>query len=215
MLNSTNMILRRLKRTITITTEKLLVLYYLLTHRKLAKLFSIPSHLTHLERIKLYKLSKHKETILEIGSYTGCSACCFGAALKEQGYGKLICIDTWNNDSMTEGTRNTWDEFKTNTLEYSSIIIPIKGFSTNVVKAVEEITRKIDILFIDGDHSYIAVKADWETYKAFLRPGSIVIFHDYGWADGIKKLVHEDVAPLVSNNENLSNMWWGKIGQVL
>jgi len=215
MFNSTNTIFRRVKQIIKNIINWISIFYCSLIYRKSVKLFSIQSHLTHLERVKLYKLAKKKEFILEIGSYTGASASCFSAALKEQGHGKLICIDTWNNDSMTEGKRNTWDEFQNNTIEYRNTIIPIIGFSTDVVKSVKEITKKIDILFIDGDHSYIAVKADWESYKSFLEPGSIVIFHDYGWADGVKKVVHEDVAHLVSKHESLSNMWWGKIGQVL
>lgn len=35
-----------------------------------------------------------------------------------------------------------------------------------------------DFLFIDGDHSYDGVKADYEMYSALVRPGGIVAFHD-------------------------------------
>ena len=38
--------------------------------------------------------------------------------------------------------------------------------------------EKLDLLFIDGDHSYEGVKADWEMYREFVRPGGIVAFHD-------------------------------------
>jgi hypothetical protein len=69
----------------------------------------------------------------------------------------------------------------------------------------------LDVLFIDGDHSYEGVKADWDAYKSFLEPGSIVIFHDYGWADGVKKVVREDVMPLMSDYDRLPNMWWGTL----
>jgi len=36
----------------------------------------------------------------------------------------------------------------------------------------------VDFLFIDGDHTYSGVKKDWDMYRKFLRPGSIVAFHD-------------------------------------
>ena len=38
--------------------------------------------------------------------------------------------------------------------------------------------RKIDFLFIDGDHTYEGVKRDFETYSPFVRKGGIVAFHD-------------------------------------
>jgi predicted O-methyltransferase YrrM len=38
--------------------------------------------------------------------------------------------------------------------------------------------RQLDVLFIDGDHSYEGVKRDCEMYSPLLRPGGLVIFHD-------------------------------------
>jgi predicted O-methyltransferase YrrM len=36
----------------------------------------------------------------------------------------------------------------------------------------------IDVLFIDGDHSYQGAKTDFEMYSPLVRPGGIVAFHD-------------------------------------
>lgn len=38
--------------------------------------------------------------------------------------------------------------------------------------------RKVDFLFIDGDHAYEGVKKDFETYSPFMEKGGIVAFHD-------------------------------------
>jgi len=38
--------------------------------------------------------------------------------------------------------------------------------------------RQLDFLFIDGDHSYEGVKADFETFAPFVKPGGLVAFHD-------------------------------------
>jgi predicted O-methyltransferase YrrM len=38
--------------------------------------------------------------------------------------------------------------------------------------------RAIDFLFIDGDHSYDGVRADFETYAPLVRPGGLIAFHD-------------------------------------
>lgn len=39
-------------------------------------------------------------------------------------------------------------------------------------------TGKLDLLFIDGDHTYNGVKADFEMYAPLVRSGGIVAFHD-------------------------------------
>ena len=38
--------------------------------------------------------------------------------------------------------------------------------------------RQLDLLFVDGDHSYTGVRADFEMYAPFVRPGGVVAFHD-------------------------------------
>ncbi len=38
--------------------------------------------------------------------------------------------------------------------------------------------RKLDLLFIDGDHTWEGVKSDYETYSRFVRPGGVIAFHD-------------------------------------
>jgi len=181
-------------------------------HNELKKAFSCQSHLTIKERVQLYKLAKEKENIAEIGSYIGASACCFGAALlsnsnKERS--QLFCIDTWQNDAMSEGSRDTWNEFKSNTSDFEKVIVPIRGYSTDVIDQIASNVSSLDLLFIDGDHSYDGVKADWDTYKGLLTKGSIVVFHDIGWAEGVQRVVKQDVEPFVKEVGFLPNMWWG------
>lgn len=38
--------------------------------------------------------------------------------------------------------------------------------------------RKIDVLFIDGDHTYQGVKKDFELYEPLVEKGGVIIFHD-------------------------------------
>jgi predicted O-methyltransferase YrrM len=37
---------------------------------------------------------------------------------------------------------------------------------------------RLDLLFIDGDHSYEGIRRDFERYAPLVRPGGVVIFHD-------------------------------------
>lgn len=38
--------------------------------------------------------------------------------------------------------------------------------------------RKIDFLFIDGDHRYIGVKKDFHLYSPLVKPNGLITFHD-------------------------------------
>jgi predicted O-methyltransferase YrrM len=39
-------------------------------------------------------------------------------------------------------------------------------------------SEKVDLLFVDGDHSYEGVMADFQLYRSWIRPGGLVVFHD-------------------------------------
>ncbi|HOP18720.1 MAG TPA: class I SAM-dependent methyltransferase [Amphiplicatus sp.] len=57
--------------------------------------------------------------------------------------------------------------------------------------------EQIDLLIIDGDHSYGGVKRDFENYRPFMRPGGLILFDDYetvDWPD-IKTFVDEEISP--------------------
>jgi Methyltransferase domain len=43
----------------------------------------------------------------------------------------------------------------------------------------------LDVLFIDGDHSYEGVRADWEDYSPLVRPAGLVIIHDIRFMDEV------------------------------
>jgi predicted O-methyltransferase YrrM len=38
--------------------------------------------------------------------------------------------------------------------------------------------RKVDLLLIDGDHTYSGVKQDWKMYSPLVKKGGMVVFHD-------------------------------------
>lgn len=191
-------------------------------NNNMQKCFGISTHLTEEEKFALYQVTrkachkKQKLNVVEIGSYLGASSSFFAAAIKshKRSNGKVYCIDTWNNDGMTEGNRDTYKEFKDNTSEFQDIIKPIRGWSTEVVGHVRKSLsgEKIDVLFIDGGHDYDSVKKDWDTYAPLLSSTAIIICHDIGWAEGVQKVVREDIMDKASEIKKLPNMWIGKLG---
>jgi hypothetical protein len=65
---------------------------------------------------------------------------------------------------------------------FGDAIIPIEGNSREekTIEKVREVLNgeKVGFLFIDGDHRYEGVKADYENYKQFVSPNGIIAFHD-------------------------------------
>lgn len=45
-------------------------------------------------------------------------------------------------------------------------------------EAVKNWDKPIDVLFIDGDHSYEGCLDDWNNFSPFVKKGGIVFFHD-------------------------------------
>jgi predicted O-methyltransferase YrrM len=182
----------------------------LLLKFKVFKIDRIITHLTLEEKIKLYKLASKKEGVfVEVGSYLGASASIIALAITDKRIiGKLFCIDTWGNDAMSEGKTNTFAEFKENTKHFDGIVSPIVG---NSVETAEWFDKRIDFLFIDGDHSYEGVKADVNAWLPKLNKDALVVFHDIGWAEGVKKIIEDDIMPRAINTGMLPNMWWGWI----
>ncbi len=171
----------------------------------------IATHLTNEEKRELFLLViRLQPTIVaEIGSYLGCSSSFLAAGLSKVGSGaKLYCIDTWKNETMPEGERDTFDEFSENTRNYKEIIQPIRLRSTD---AALEFTDKIDLLFIDADHSYTAVKADWSQWLPHLNPNACVVMHDVGWAEGVQRVVNEDIRPLSVTEKSMPNLYWATL----
>lgn len=52
--------------------------------------------------------------------------------------------------------------------------------AAETIQQVRSILRgePLDLLFIDGDHAYEAVKADFANYRPLVRPGGLIVFHD-------------------------------------
>jgi predicted O-methyltransferase YrrM len=174
------------------------------------KAWSIFTHLTPVERLLLYRLGLQQgkdAVLLEVGSYLGASACFLAAATKEQGgKARVYCVDTWQNQGMSEGPRDTWEEFHRNIRPFASCIIPLRGDSETVARGFD---RTIDLLFLDGDHSYEACSRDVRGWLPRLKKRGTVVFHDYGWAEGVRRAVDEWVVPSQKSRRHIvENTFW-------
>jgi predicted O-methyltransferase YrrM len=186
-----------------------------LRYPRLAPSFSVFSHLTGLERVELFRLASRPglQHVVEIGSYLGASALALAEGLQAGGstHGRVHCIDTWGNFGMAEGPRDTFEQFVQNTAPHASRIVPVRGWSTEVAARLIASIGRIDLLFVDGDHSYDGVLADWRVFGPAMAPGGVMAFHDVGWAEGVQRVVAEHVRPRVVAEGGPSNLWWGRL----
>jgi len=142
---------------------------------------SIFTYTSAIERLVLYReacLSLQSGVFVEVGSYLGASAVVLAKATmrNDSKRGVVYCIDTWCNDAMVEGKRDTLKEFEANTIRFSDRIFRIVGRSDSV-KLPQ--TEKCDLIFLDGDHSYESTRADAARYSGLVRSRGRLVMHDH------------------------------------
>ena len=168
--------------------------------------WNIPTYTTSNELFALYELAGTLEKnsfALEIGSYIGASSLMIAKGLNNSS--RLFCVDTWQNDAMTEGNWDSYQVFQENTRSVSTKISALRMTSE---LAAEVCLNQLDFLFIDGDHSYEGVKMDFDIWFPKLKSGGVIAMHDIEWAEGVKRVVAEDVRPHISREGSLPNLFW-------
>lgn len=123
--------------------------------------------------------------IVEIGSFWGRSAGYMASAMPEGA--TLFCVDRWPN--MAD-----MNKFRKNIARIwlSERVAPLRGDSVEVSQTWD---KPIDLLYIDGNHTYAGVRNDFHSYAPFVKHGGLIAFHDYGaksWP-GVKHFVDETV----------------------
>lgn len=136
----------------------------------------------------LVKTMKAK-TIVELGVDYGFSTFCFANALQGTD-GIIYGIDLFQGDEHTS-FRNTYNEVLHNIKVHN--VKNIEILRGDFVSMSKIWTKPIDILHIDGLHTYEAVKNDFECWSKHLNSDGIVLFHDvaiehFGVKDFFKEL---------------------------
>jgi predicted O-methyltransferase YrrM len=122
----------------------------------------------------LVKAIEAKE-IVDLGVDYGYSTFVFAKAASQNGFGTVTGIDSFEGDGFA-GVRDTY-AYVTQWIEdvgFTNINL-IKGYFNDVASVW---TKPIDILHIDGFHSYEAVSNDYHTWSKFVRDEGVILFHD-------------------------------------
>ena len=133
------------------------------------------------EIIKLAKIVKdlHPRIIVEIGTRKGGTLFMWSRISRAH---KIISIDLPMGPFGEGYPIQKQKLYKYFTFDKSTEmhLIQYDSHSEITINKVKKIlqSKKIDFLFIDGDHTYEGVKLDFELYSPFVRDGGIIAFHD-------------------------------------
>jgi hypothetical protein len=136
----------------------------------------------------------------------------------------LYCVDPWidggpdlrNTDHFKKLTKPIYETFLENIQPVAPHIVPMR--MTSLEAAQEFDGACVDMLMLDGDHSYEAVKADLSAWLPKMKEGSLISGDDYMWP-GVKKAVDEVFGPTavvnhVKHHPNYllsKSYWWVRL----
>jgi MMP 1-O-methyltransferase len=117
--------------------------------------------------------------IVEIGSWKGRSTVWLAAGARLRG-AKVYAVDP-HIGSREDPQAATLAEFREN-LARAGVADHVEPLVMTSAEAVRVIDGEIELLFIDGDHSYEGVRRDAALWLPRLVEGGTVMFHDVGTA---------------------------------
>lgn len=126
------------------------------------------------------------ENMLEVGCYAGESTILFCQSNK---YKTIYAVDPWERtDKQPQKMADDmdWAEWSFDQRAKGFDVVKLKG----VLNEFTHIIPPLDLVYIDADHGYEAVKSDILLSLKLVKPNGIISGHDYN-LEGVKKAVNE------------------------
>lgn len=119
------------------------------------------------------------QKLVELGTYSGLSFFCFCQAMVAHHIdGTCYAVDTWTGDSHTGSYENEiYDSVNKHLRDYYRGVAYLMRMTFDDAVAHFD-AESLDLLHIDGLHTYEAVKHDFDTWYSKVKPGGVVLFHD-------------------------------------
>ena len=153
---------------------------------------------------------KNIRTVLEIGTFLGQSAAWFAERVD-----RVICVDPFEGRAEEPKAFNIGDVlrdhgfpdpyyglFRENMIDHNvwGKVTPVRGLSWDVA----EFLAPVDLVYVDGDHSYEGCKRDIELYLPKAR--KVICGDDYGEREGFG--VVQAVQEMLPGYKSHSFFWW-------
>jgi len=116
--------------------------------------------------------------VVELGAHWGVSYCAWCQAVAALSLAtRCYAVDTWTGDSDAgHYGREVYQNLKNHHQQYESFSTLLRMTFDDALKHISG--GSVDLLHIDGLHSYEAVKHDYETWLPKLSERGLVLFHD-------------------------------------
>lgn len=155
----------------------------------------IPGWMTPAELRWLAGQAAGHRCIVEVGCWRGRST----RALADNTLGVVWAVDDWQGAGWDydEDLRNVRRQFyrRMRDLIDAGRVAVLELSSEEATHAMR--SAPVDMVFLDGNHRYEAVRRDLELWAPLLQPGGLLCGHDYGAHPGVRQAVDEVVGDVV------------------
>lgn len=146
--------------------------------------------------------------VIEVGSWKGGSAIHMAGVMKELGIdGEIVCVDTWLGApiawtrepelkvslNLSDGYPQLYRTFARNVVDagVADIVTPLPASSDGGFAVLRHFGVSADVIYIDADHEYDAVRRDLKNYVTLLSPRGVLIGDDFGCWPGVTQAAKE------------------------
>lgn len=159
--------------------------------------FGVEGQISLSECRLLYDLAAEARggAIVEIGSYRGLSTICLAKGARSTSGGPMVYavephklfVGVLGHRFVPEDKQHFLENRRRFEVENDIMLIPLASLD-----ALKSWSEPISLLWIDGDHQYDAVRADFKGWEPFLILGGVVVLHDSTDPDlGSARVVNE------------------------
>jgi hypothetical protein len=179
----------------------------------------VPGWFSHSNAYKSFvDRAPNDATFVEIGTFMGRSTCCMGELIKNSGKNiKFYTVDTfagsigeeWHSDIINQLSKNNSDLYQqflyyVKQCKVDDFITPIHSTSLDAANQFDD--GSLDMIYVDGGHTYQEVFDDLTAWYPKLKSGGIIAGDDYGTWPSVNEAVNE-----YFKDQNLNILEYGHV----
>lgn len=179
----------------------------------LTRALAVPGWMERDELAWLADQAARASVVVEVGAWQGRST----RALADHCPGVVYAVDSWNGPCLTDAgdvhpfQADVYDHFVAHLgdLMEAGRVVAVREPSAMALPRLRlQLGAVADLIFIDGDHRYIACAADIAAALPLLRPGGILCGHDFTNPDwpGVGQAVRERFGE--TYHRAGKSIWW-------